>query len=116
MSGARVKYIIPIIKHPIYPLLVPPLFAFRQPAVALANAAVVLAKGDIQDPVYRVSTLQWVRVAARSNLASGGKLGTKYRVSSDVRSGSCRFASTMNELWSCDLVHGSSLVEGVRDV
>ena len=33
---------------------------------------------------------------------SGGMLEMKYRVSSEVRSGSCRFASIMTRLWRCD--------------
>ena len=44
------------------------------------------------------SMFQGAGVAARSSLALGGKLEMKWRVASEVRSGSCRFASTMTSI------------------
>ena len=44
------------------------------------------------------SMFQRAGVAARSSLALGGKLEMKWRVASEVRSGSCRFASTMTSI------------------
>ena len=44
------------------------------------------------------SMFQQAGVAARSSLALGGKLEMKWRAAGEVRSGSCRFASTMTSI------------------
>ena len=44
------------------------------------------------------SICQRAGVAARSSLALGGKLEMKWRAAGQVRSGSCRFASTMTSI------------------
>ena len=79
------------------------------------NGAATVADADLDSVSYdETGRMTAMRFPAGGNLwrtqsyyprtepGNGGKLEMKYRVSSEVRSGSGRFASTMTRLWRCD--------------